>query len=277
MIALHVLASGSRGNAAVIENTQTHEGVLVDCGICKRDLIGGCTEVGFDPANIKAILITHDHSDHTKGLGVVLRGLAKGSTTPTVYVSERVRNASKDIKSALTSEVDVRPMSATDALTLAGMQVHVFRTSHDAAESFGFRFEWSGTDDAHKEHDALGFMTDTGVVLPEAHEALEYVRILALESNHDLHMLHNGPYPYPLKKRVASNLGHLSNDQAAAELDALMQNVGSSMLEHVVAMHISQNNNTYALPKETLKRVIERIGHSAEVRSAFQSRIVSVR
>ena len=83
------------------------------------------------------------------------------------------------------------------------MQVHAFRTSHDAASSCGFRVEADG--------DAVGFMTDTGIVTGEADEALRDVRILALESNHDVQMLKDGPYPYPVKRRVGSDTGHLSN------------------------------------------------------------------
>lgn len=75
MLKLHVLASGSKGNAAIIENAATGEGMLIDCGICKRDFLERCDEAGFDPARIDAVLITHEHGDHTKGLGVVLRGL----------------------------------------------------------------------------------------------------------------------------------------------------------------------------------------------------------
>ena len=77
MLALHVLASGSSGNAAMIENTATGAGVLIDCGICKRDFLNRCDEAGFDPGRIQAMFVTHEHGDHVKGLGVVLRGLAK--------------------------------------------------------------------------------------------------------------------------------------------------------------------------------------------------------
>ena len=73
MLRLHILASGSRGNATIVENDQTGHGVLVDCGICKRDFLARCDEARFDPANIDAVLITHDHGDHTNGLGVVMR------------------------------------------------------------------------------------------------------------------------------------------------------------------------------------------------------------
>ena len=217
-LALHVLASGSRGNAAVVEDTATGKGVLVDCGICKRDFFARCDEAGFDPANLEAVLITHDHTDHTKGLGVVLRGLAKLGIEPAVFADDAVRAASKEII-VLEGACDLRAFSSGDALSLAGMQVHAFRTSHDAASSCGFRVEADG--------DAVGFMTDTGIVTGEADEALRDVRILALESNHDVQMLKDGPYPYPVKRRVGSDTGHLSNVQAAAYL-AEQQHVPSA-------------------------------------------------
>ena len=263
-LALHVLASGSRGNAAVIEDTETGKGVLVDCGICKRDFFARCDEAGFDPANLEAILVTHDHTDHTKGLGVVLRGLAKLGIEPQLLVDDAVRAASREV-AALEDACDLRALSTGEALSLAGMQVHAFRTSHDAASSCGFRLECGG--------DAVGFMTDTGIVTAEADEALRGVRILALESNHDVRMLADGPYPYPVKRRVGSDFGHLSNVQAAEELEVLL----SDALEHVVAMHISQNNNTYRLPGEALAAVVERAGHGANVQVAYQTMLVSVR
>lgn len=264
-LALHVLASGSRGNAAIVEDTVTGAGVMVDCGICKRDFFDRCDEAGFDPANLAAILVTHEHTDHTKGLGVVLRGLAKRGIAPAVYVDDAVHAASSEI-CAIDGAHDVRALRAGGALSVAGLAVHVFRTSHDAASSCGFRFEGAGGD-------ALGFMTDTGIVTGEAHEALSHVRILALESNHDVQMLADGPYPYPVKRRVGSDVGHLSNEQAAAELAALLGNE----LEQVVAMHISQNNNTYRLPVEALSSVVVRASHSAQVQSAYQNMPVTVR
>lgn len=261
---LHVLASGSRGNAAVVEDAATGAGVLVDCGICKRDFFARCDEAGFDPSKLEAVLITHDHTDHTKGLGVVLRGLAKQGIEPAVYADGAVRAASREI-GVLEGACDLRALPIGGMLSIAGMAVHVFGTSHDAASSCGFRIEGGG--------DAVGFMTDTGIVTGAAREALADVRILALESNHDVRMLADGPYPYPVKRRVGSDAGHLSNDQAAAELEALL----SDRLEQVVAMHVSQNNNTYRLPVDALAAVCAREGHGARVQAAYQDMLVSVR
>lgn len=274
MMRLHVLASGSRGNAAVVENGRTGEAVLIDCGICKRDFLARCAEASLDPARIAAVLITHDHGDHVRGLGVVLRGLAKLGAAPEVWASPRVRAAAPALDEALESAgVAFRALAAGDALSVAGLQAHVFRTSHDAAESFGFRFEDAAGPGVP---DALGFMTDTGVVTPEAHEALAGVRLLALESNHDAAMLERGPYPWPVKRRIASERGHLSNDQAAAELAALVEEGSAGALQAVAAMHVSQENNTYRLPVETLGAVLARAGHPASVEAAYQSRLVTL-
>lgn len=259
---LHVLASGSRGNAAVIEDTQSGRALMIDCGICKRDFFNRCAEVGVDPLRIEGILITHEHTDHTKGLGVVSRGLIKEGMRPRLYAASAVRRASTEL-SALEESCDISAVKTGDSVSVAGMAVQVFPTSHDAVESFGFRVEVA--------HDAIGYMTDTGYMMDEAFEALQHCRILALESNHDTRMLETGPYPFMLKKRVASDKGHLSNDQATEILEALL----SDKLEHVVAMHISENNNTYRLPGETLGAVLERHGHPAHVCSAYQQRIVS--
>lgn len=286
MLRLHVLASGSRGNAAIVENASTGRGVLIDCGISKRDFIARCDESGFDPTRIDAILITHEHTDHTKGLGVVLRGLSKLEAHPDVYANPATVRASGPLREmsathrilpfAANGPMDARACTATrDAagagrrgvptdLDLAGMRIFPFATSHDAAVSFGFRIECDG--------DALGFMTDTGIVTPAAHDALQQVRILALECNHDTRMLERGPYPYAVKRRIASDRGHLSNGQAADELASLLGN----RLEQAIAMHISENNNEYDLALKTLRDTLSREGHEACALCGYQGRPTSV-
>lgn len=274
VLKLHVLASGSRGNAAIVENARTGEGVLIDCGICKRDFFLRAEEAGFDLAGLRAILVTHDHGDHTKGLGVVMRGLSKAGVRPSVHGSEAVFSASASLRDAVASVgAPYEPFCSGDRLLLAGLAVHPFRTSHDAADSCGFRFE-----DLGEDADSLGYVTDTGVLTDEARSALAGVRVLALESNHDERMLQTGPYPYVVKQRIASDRGHLSNAQAAAALAELAH----GGLRHVVAMHVSQENNTYRLPRETLARALADVaarmpgGGAAEVSVAFQDRLVTV-
>lgn len=270
MLKLHVLASGSRGNAAIVENTRTGEGVLVDCGICKREFFTRAEGAGFALGNLRAVVVTHDHGDHVKGMGVVLRGLAKAGVRPAVYASDAVFAASSALREAVASvKAPYASLLPGDELGLGGMVVRPFATSHDAAASCGFRFE----DRAQGARaDALGYMTDTGIVTDEAWEALAGVRLLALESNHDARMLQEGPYPYPVKQRIASDAGHLSNDQAREALARLAH----GGLQQVVAMHVSQENNTYRLPRETFQAVVAECGLPTAVSVAYQDRPVTI-
>ena len=323
MLALHVLASGSSGNAAVIENTATGAGVLIDCGICKRDFLNRCDEAGFDPGRIRAMFVTHEHSDHVKGLGVVLRGLAKIGNVPPVFAAGAC-TANSSALAKVAETFDVRELTATctqagsqgmanagfgdamphaavapagqgltahttiagpeqDSATratnggfieAAGMRIVPFATSHDAAASFGFRIEDAA------DGDAIGYLTDSGIVTAQAHAALRDVRILALESNHDPKMLAAGPYPYVIKQRIASNSGHLSNGQAAAELGTLVtesRTAGQRLPQTVVAMHVSQNNNDYSLARRTLEAALGEADCYAETLCGYQARLTTAR
>ncbi|MEQ3362496.1 MBL fold metallo-hydrolase [Raoultibacter massiliensis] len=262
-LSIHVLASGSGGNASVIVDGATGKAIVIDCGICKRDFFSRCEEAGVSLANIEGILITHEHTDHTKGLGVALRGMAKLGLEPAVFVSEGVHAKSSEIR-ALDAMADIRPYTDADALSLGGMLVHPFATSHDSVESYGFRIEGPAGD-------ALGFMTDTGIVTDAAFAHLKRCRILAIESNHDEKLLAEGPYPYVVKRRIASDAGHLSNVQSADVLEGLL----CDELEHVIAMHVSENNNTYRLPEDALSEVVARNAHAARVQVAYQHMRVS--
>ena len=148
-----------------------------------------------------------------------------------------------------------------------------FATSHDATASFSFRVE-------SPDSDALGYITDSGIVPAAAHAALRDVRILALESNHDECMLKNGDYPYIIKKRIASELGHLSNPQATEELAVLITESRAAGLrtpETVVAMHISQNNNDYDLPRAALEEGLAIANGNARILCGYQGRLTSVK
>lgn len=310
MLALHVLASGSSGNAAVIENTATGAGVLIDCGICKRDFLNRCDEAGFDPGRIQAMFVTHEHSDHVKGLGVVLRGLAKVGSVPPVFAAGAC-TANSSALAKVAEAFDVRELTTACALAdgqsmanagfdgamphaavagaveaagmhtagpgaieAAGMRIVPFATSHDAAASFGFRIEDAA------DGDAVGYLTDSGIVTTQAHAALRDVRILALESNHDPKMLAAGPYPYVIKQRIASNSGHLSNGQAAAELGTLVaesRTAGLRLPQTVVAMHVSQNNNDYSLARRTLEAALGEANCYAETLCGYQARLTTAR
>ena len=154
------------------------------------------------------------------------------------------------------------------------MRIVPFATSHDAAASFGFRIEDAA------DGDAIGYLTDSGIVTAQAHAALRDVRILALESNHDARMLEVGPYPYVIKQRIASNSGHLSNGQAAAELGTLVAEsraAGQRLPQTVVAMHVSQNNNDYSLARRTLEAALGETDCYAETLCGYQARLTTAR
>lgn len=255
MLELIVLASGSSGNATIVRNAATGRSLLVDCGICKREFFARCEDTDVDPAGIEAVLVTHTHTDHTSGLGVVLRGLAKMGCSPALYADPRTRAASKPITET-GRIVEQREVNQNTQLEIAGVTVTPFPTSHDSEGSTCFRFEAEG--------DSIGLVTDTGIITPEAHDALQLTRILAIESNHDITMLMEGPYPFPLKQRIRSAKGHLSNAQCCEEVATLLH----PGLEHVIAMHVSEHNNTFELPARELEKTLAENGHSANIHVA---------
>lgn len=232
-IHLHVLASGSKGNAAVVEGPEGS--VLVDCGISRRALLQRAAELGVDMGRVRAVVLTHDHSDHVAGLSVFCNHFEGRLIATAGTVGAR----------KYLTELPFTLVEHSDAFEVAGMRVQAFPTFHDVPDSMGFRFETAD--------DALGYCTDTGHLGPEAMGALTGVRILALESNHDERMLANGPYPSYLKARVAGPTGHLSNAQAADALRTLT----TEETETVVAMHLSHENNR---PSTCVRTLAEAVG-----------------
>lgn len=232
-LALHVLGSGSKGNCALIEGPQGL--IMIDDGFSRREVLRRMHELGLDESRVKAVLLTHEHTDHVKGLGVWSRRF-----DGPLFASK----GTPETKRAL-QELPFEEFCPGDELTLAGIRVRTFGTSHDVANPVGFRFECRG--------DAVAFATDTGVVTPGALEALADARILALESNHDVAMLKNGDYPAMLKARILSERGHLSNVQSAEAAARLV----TDRTEQLVAMHLSQDNNR---PSLAVRALAEKLG-----------------
>lgn len=239
-IRLVVLASGSSGNAAVVEGPKGS--ILVDCGLSRRELHRRADAIGCDLGRICAILVTHEHSDHTKGLPVVSKHFDGD-----IFATEGTMAA----RAALTA-IPFTPLSPGSTLTLAGMRIQTFALSHDVTDPVCFRFDLM---DGTRTCDSVGWATDTGVLTDEAIRVLHGCRILGIEANHDRHMLQTGPYPYYLQARVGGEHGHLSNTQAATAIASLV----GMKTETVVAMHISQKNNTPKLVRQALGTALDQL------------------
>ena len=245
-IHLYVLASGSRGNAAVVEGPEGS--VLVDCGISRKALRQRADQAGCDLSRVRAILVTHEHGDHTSGLTVICNHF-DGPLFATAGTASGKRH------------LCALPFTLVDhdsTLELAGMRVQAFPTSHDVNDPMCFRFEVRGKTevDDNGVMDAVGWATDTGYLTNEALDALYGCRILGIEANHDPHMLATGPYPAYLKARVAGARGHLSNEQAAEALPTLV----TRDTETIVAMHISEKNNR---PSLAVRKLASAVGAEA--------------
>lgn len=248
-VSLTVLGSGSSGNSIAISWGEST--LLVDAGFSARETIRRLEASEVDPAGVGAILLTHEHGDHVSGMRV----LAKRLGVP-VYATPGTRRAS----GLEASVADPRDLQAGHVTRIGGFEVVTFQASHDAAEPVGFRLEApDGT--------VIGIMTDTGEMTPEAGEALSGCALLCIESNHDVDLLTNGPYPWFLKQRILSTRGHLSNDAAAAALAALAHDG----LKRVVALHLSDTNNEASRAHQALAGALERLDHGALVTCACQA------
>ena len=225
---LHVLASGSKGNCAVVEGPEGL--IMVDNGLSRREALARMDALGLNPEDVRALIVTHEHSDHVSGVPVWCRR----------FDVELYASAGTSRARTKTAELPFREFDPGDELSIAGVRIKTFATSHDVVNPVGLRFSTPG--------DAIGYVTDTGFLPASALDALRGARIIALESNHDVAMLRCGPYPRHLQDRIASDRGHLSNAQAAEALSAL----ASERTEHVVAMHISQENNRPSLAVRAL-------------------------
>ncbi len=232
------LGSGSSGNATLVHCGE--DSLLVDSGFSARETMRRLELAGADASRIRAILVTHEHTDHIAGVRV----LAAKLDVP-VYATAGTCAA------APTGALSVAPESLVPGQPqrIAGMEVLPFAVSHDAAEPVGFRITGAcGT--------SFGLVTDSGVMTPEALEALAGCELLGIECNHDVEMLRTGPYPWFLKERIASPRGHLSNAAALAAIESL----ASDRLRAVFGVHVSSKNNTHDLVAEELRATLGRLG-----------------
>ena len=216
------IGSGSEGNGLVVEVGDTR--VLIDCGFGVRDTAARLARLGIEPESLSAILVTHEHADHVGGV----QTLAIRYHIP-VYLTFGTLAM---IGSRFEAVERVYGFDSHDCFAVGAVEVHPFPVPHDAREPVQFVV----TDGVHR----LGLLTDIGTTTPFVQASLSGCDALVLECNHDLDMLAGSDYPYSLKQRIAGRYGHLHNDDSARLLGAL----DNSRLRHIVAAHLSKQNNT---------------------------------
>jgi phosphoribosyl 1,2-cyclic phosphodiesterase len=230
-----VLASGSKGNAVYVSDGETT--VLIDAGLSGVELEKRMRRHNLAPERIDAILVSHEHSDHIRGVGV----MARRYRVP-VYLTPGTEQSGATALGRVTDLVHFQPGCSFCIRTLA---VHPFALPHDAADPAGFTIS--------SQEVKLGIATDLGIAPAMIQAHLAGCQALVLEANHDPRMLVEGPYPWPLKQRIAGRTGHLSN----ADTRDLLGRVRHDGLYHVVLAHLSEINNT---PECALNVVAEGLG-----------------
>ena len=239
-----ILGSGSGGNAVVVESGDHR--ILLDAGFSCRELARRMALLKVDPKSISALILTHEHQDHCKGAD----GFAKKHKIP-VLATAGTRNGAGLREDRLRSSVLIR---SGEPREVAGFVIEPFMIPHDAAEPVGFVVE-----DPYGRR--LGLVADLGCRTSLAWGRLRDLDVLVLETNHDLDMLRNGPYPWSLKQRVAGRHGHLSNREAAEGLPELV----GDRLSWVVLYHLSQTNNLPALAAAAIGEALDREGCPARL------------
>lgn len=229
------ICSGSSGNCIYVGDTGTH--IVVDAGVSGKKMESGMNEIDLSLRDMDGILITHEHSDHVKGLGVVARkyGIPIYATAGTIDAIRGMKQLGK-IPEELFREIKAdRDFKINDIL------VRPFEISHDAAEPVGYRFE--------KGEKSIGIATDLGEYNDYTIDKLQGLDVLLLEANHDVHMLQVGAYPYYLKQRILGKRGHLSNETSGQLLSRILHDG----LKTVLLGHLSKENNYEELAYETVR------------------------
>jgi len=227
------LGSGSKGNATLVRAGQTL--VMVDCGFSQRETVRRLRALGVEPEQLDAILVTHEHSDHSRGVAA----LSRKFEIP-VYLTHGTAGSGR-CEGVYTQTC----FNCDDSFIIGELSVTTVAVPHDAAEPCQYRFTHG--------HRSLGILTDLGSLTPHVIESFRGCDSLLLEFNHDVQMLEEGPYPYPLKRRVGGDWGHLNNEQAAA----LLQQINGRALQQIVVAHISEQNNSRARAEAALLTALD--------------------
>jgi phosphoribosyl 1,2-cyclic phosphodiesterase len=243
------LSSGSKGNSLYIESENAR--ILIDLGLSAFQIRQSLEEINISADTIDAIVLTHSHTDHVRGAGTFSRQF----NTP-IYGHPDTLD---DISYLFKQYEPIQPWQ--DSFFINDLHVTPFQLSHDAFPTFGYLIS-----DGYKK---IGICTDLGIVTPTVIEHLQQANFLVIESNHDPEMLRNGPYPIELKERILSRVGHLSNHDTGELLKELL----NGRVDHIILAHLSEENNTLELAKET---VIEYIGHQfSDMIDVFEQKKVS--
>lgn len=236
-----VLGSGSKGNCTLVVSGRTK--VLIDNGFSGKELIRRLQVIGVEPESLSALVVTHEHTDHVKGIGV----LARKFHLP-IYANEATYKAAE----INLGHLPVRKEFATgEAFEIEELHIHPFAVSHDSADPVGFVLG-----DGEQR---LGYCTDTGTITRLIRHHLRACRALILEANHDVQMLRQGPYPLRLQQRVLSNQGHLANTDSLGFAEQLVD----ESLQCLVLAHLSEINNRPELVVEEARR---RLSHRNDLR-----------
>lgn len=247
-----VLGSGSAGNSILVESDRTR--VLIDAGFSGRDLERRLEAVEIEAGSIDALLITHDHGDHTRGMGI----LARRWGMP-LFITDRTRVACTRL---LRGDERTHPYSTEEPVVIGDLRVNPFLTVHDAVDPIAVTVTEVPTGEK------MGIATDLGRPTASVRHSLRDCDLLVLESNHDEILLRESPYPWSVKSRIASSHGHLSN-RAAAELAAELCHDG---LCAVVLAHLSERANDPLCAEEAVGDALARRGYRGELRTGLQDR-----
>ncbi|ONI45520.1 MBL fold metallo-hydrolase [Candidatus Epulonipiscioides gigas] len=233
------LSSGSNGNCTYIEASKTS--VLVDIGISGKRAIEALAEINISPFDINAIFITHEHLDHIKGAGIFSRKF----NTP-IYATRKTWDIilEKNLIGKVSSD-NIKIVERSNPVFMNELTIKAFEISHDAVDPVGYIF--------NNGEKKIGYLTDCGAVDKGIKNELSNCDGIVLEFNHDPNMLQIGRYPYYLKRRIASDIGHLSNDDAAN----LLAHLYHKKLKWAVLAHISNENNIPELAYLSAKNILE--------------------
>lgn len=242
-----VLSSGSKGNSSFIESN--NQAILIDAGLSAKRLLGRMEEIEADYKNLNGIIVTHDHSDHIKGVGILARKLK----IP-VYIHEENYN----VKTDLFSNCEIKFIKHD--FELAGFRITPIPVSHDGTANYSYNIEAEGKKISH--------LTDLGKATALVKERTKDCDFFVMESNHDPLMLKEGPYPWYLKQRISGIRGHLSNSDASELL--LSSNRGK--LKNIILAHLSEENNDPMLAYDSMLYTVGQNNLDINVHLAHQNK-----